>query len=552
MARTTMRVEANADQYAQGQRPHSSPAAVRALEEVVGLPIATSSLVAAVATVAAFATRLPFRSRHLFTWDAAQFALALDDFDIARHQPHPPGYVLFVVAGWALRTLVQDANLAFILWNIVLTAASGLVVFALAHLIATDNRSSRAWGSLLLFLSSPLVWFYGLVAEIYISEMFAVLLVAFTALRTLQGAPHMGPALAIALALGGFLKPSAVVFMLPLVGLALALGPVRKKWRWALLCLASSVLWLPPLLWIQGPSQYFAELWRTFQAAGEVTSPLVTGEWRTLVVNARDTAYAVALGVGPLPLVMLPIALRRGALSLPQSSRYVVLLCLGPYLLVLLFVHMAKLGYALPIVPLASVIVGAMLTRRFGRNPALALVLTASVGNAAFFVFAEPVPPEAIGYGLTFDAKTWRQRALAQANLLLSATAPALREADDRMARVVGSVRRTCGGSPVVITEDPVANWRKLQYELPEARVVRLPDRESPFMIAQRRGFVNHTQQTLQLREECATFWVLPSVSTASQLAEQGAIQSVTEGLFVTRGERHLLLADRYSLSIAP
>jgi hypothetical protein len=38
--------------------------------------------------------RLPFISNALVNWDAVQFALATRSFDIARHQPHPPGYIL--------------------------------------------------------------------------------------------------------------------------------------------------------------------------------------------------------------------------------------------------------------------------------------------------------------------------------------------------------------------------------------------------------------------------------------------------------------------------
>ena len=36
-------------------------------------------------------SRWPYRARMLYNWDAVQFALALREFDIAKHQPHPPG-----------------------------------------------------------------------------------------------------------------------------------------------------------------------------------------------------------------------------------------------------------------------------------------------------------------------------------------------------------------------------------------------------------------------------------------------------------------------------
>ena len=40
------------------------------------------------------------RSPALDEWDSVQFALGVGDFNLWRHQPHPPGYPLYVAAGW--------------------------------------------------------------------------------------------------------------------------------------------------------------------------------------------------------------------------------------------------------------------------------------------------------------------------------------------------------------------------------------------------------------------------------------------------------------------
>src|SRR5439155_8397165 len=44
-------------------------------------------------------SRLPYRARMLYNWDAVQFALALREYDVVKHQPHPPGYILYVGLG---------------------------------------------------------------------------------------------------------------------------------------------------------------------------------------------------------------------------------------------------------------------------------------------------------------------------------------------------------------------------------------------------------------------------------------------------------------------
>ena len=43
----------------------------------------------------------------LYNWDAVQFALALREYATVEHQPHPPGYILYVaLAGWSTAGLV--------------------------------------------------------------------------------------------------------------------------------------------------------------------------------------------------------------------------------------------------------------------------------------------------------------------------------------------------------------------------------------------------------------------------------------------------------------
>jgi hypothetical protein len=58
------------------------------------------------------ATRWPYRLRLLPTWDAVQFALALERYDVVRHQPHPPGYILYVALARLVGRMVGDPTIA--------------------------------------------------------------------------------------------------------------------------------------------------------------------------------------------------------------------------------------------------------------------------------------------------------------------------------------------------------------------------------------------------------------------------------------------------------
>src|SRR4051794_6266013 len=82
--------------------------------------------------LATLATRLPFMTRTLYAFDSANYALAVRDFyNVAFHQPHPPGYPLYVLFARALNVLVDDANRALvlegILWSAVAVACTTLL-----------------------------------------------------------------------------------------------------------------------------------------------------------------------------------------------------------------------------------------------------------------------------------------------------------------------------------------------------------------------------------------------------------------------------------------
>src|SRR5205823_8719221 len=79
--------------------------------------------------LAAVVTRLPFMTQTLYGFDSANYALAVRDFyNVAFHQPHPPGYPLYVFLARAIDMVVQDANLSLILegiaWSAIATAAT--------------------------------------------------------------------------------------------------------------------------------------------------------------------------------------------------------------------------------------------------------------------------------------------------------------------------------------------------------------------------------------------------------------------------------------------
>src|ERR1051326_413086 len=87
-----------------------------------------------VLVVATVVTRLPFMTQTLYAFDSANYALAVRDFyNVAFHQPHPPGYPLYVLFAKVIDLAVHDANRSLVLEGIAWSAVGVACTIALGR-----------------------------------------------------------------------------------------------------------------------------------------------------------------------------------------------------------------------------------------------------------------------------------------------------------------------------------------------------------------------------------------------------------------------------------
>ena len=134
--------------------------------------------------LAVIATRLPFVSRYLFNIDSVQFALATGKFDIALHQPHPPGYFLYVMMGRFVLMFTKDENTAFVTISIVFSALTVIGIYYLAKELF-DKESAVAAAA--IAITSPIFWLHGEIALSYVPEAFMSVFFAYICLRISKG-----------------------------------------------------------------------------------------------------------------------------------------------------------------------------------------------------------------------------------------------------------------------------------------------------------------------------------------------------------------------------
>jgi Protein O-mannosyl-transferase TMEM260-like len=453
-----------------------------ALDAVVSVALALVTL----------ASRWPYRARMLYNWDAVQFALALREFDIAKHQPHPPGYVLYVGLGRLVNATVGDPTQAYVTLAMVFSAATTFTVYWLAR--ALYDRVTAAAAAALLAVS-PLFWFYGSVGLTYAGEAFGASLMALLAYRTLAGSVTHLYVGALCLGLAGGLRQSVLVLLFPLWAACAVVG-IRARAR---LVAAGAILvgavlaWFLPLVWLSGGWRAYLRASTELYSTAMLPTSLLSGDLETTFRQARYVLESVLVGLGPLVIALaaLPFYARRRGWA---AREWFLLTWMAPPMAFYTLVHFGQAGYVLTFLPaLVILLSGAVVelvtagSERL-RRPQWRWALTlAALGpllliNTSFFVSARPLPREFDHR--SGDAWIWRARDEAH-DWILSRTAAALREHEAVLRTYVETIRAVYDGEDTALLTE-LGNprsypWlRHAMFYLPEYPIYQLYLRAAP------------------------------------------------------------------------
>jgi len=397
-------------------------------------------------------SRIPFRSQILYHWDSVNFAYAMREFDVAKEQPHPPGYIAYVWLCRLLDLFFHDPQTTMVWISVV---ASALAVVALFYLGRSMFNRRVGLMAALFLATSPLFWFYGEIALPHTFDTLLVIVSVWWLYETVTGdLRYLYPAVAILAAAGG-VRQQTIVFLAPLLLFALA----RVGWGrflvagalGAIICLA----WFVPLVTLNGGfSNYMrvmGEFTRLFQST---TSVFMGGGWWGVERNLRKLAMYAAYGwsVSLLPaLVYTAYRLWRREWPRRWGRLIFLLLWMAPTLVFYAVIHMGQQGLVFVFLP-ALLLISAAGVERLLLARSRWLVATAAllmVANVALFCLAPEYP---LGPGSL--------RLLTRATLLNSD-----HYYQDRFAVIEESF---VPESTAILA----ANWHHVEYYLPEYTVL--------------------------------------------------------------------------------
>jgi len=310
----------------------------------------TLLLASAVAT-----TRFAFRSRDLYDLDSVNFALAMKRFDPRVHQPHPPGYFLYILMGRFIDFMVHDANLALVLLSI--AASTGMVIMIYRMAWGWFGPGTARFAGI-LFLFSPLGWFHGTVALTYSLEAFFSALLGDLCWRIECGKTAFIAPASLILGISAGVRPSSLLLLGPLFLFSLRKATASQKVLGGVVLVLTLATWFLPMIWASdGLGAYFGalvSLWQLVPARDTVfnSSPA------TSIARACTIVFIYFLCFGLASVVPLA-ALRRTTLVDPKKKIFTIV-WISPALCFFTFVYLrfVNSGYLLLLLAPACIWLG--------------------------------------------------------------------------------------------------------------------------------------------------------------------------------------------------
>jgi dolichyl-phosphate-mannose-protein mannosyltransferase len=340
-------------------------------------------------------SRLPFQSHVLYHWDSVNFAFAIREFNIAKEQPQPPGYIVYVWLCRLVNAVTGDAQITMVSISLV---ASALAVAALFYLGRSmfDRRTGVV--AALCLATSPLFWFYGEIALPHTLDTLLVIVSAWWLYETMRGDyRYLYPAIVV-LAVAGGVRQQTLVFLAPVTLFALRRVGWRRFILAGLLGAVVSLASFVPLVVLSGGLANYLSVVGAFSERFQKTTSIVEGSgwWglrRNLIKLGLYTAYAWSIAVIPGVLYAL-LRLRQRRPPQRWERLTFVFLWIAPALVFYTFIHMGQQGLVFVFLPALLLISAAGLTRLFSArlSQLMAATTALAMANAAIFLILPEYP----------------------------------------------------------------------------------------------------------------------------------------------------------------
>jgi hypothetical protein len=311
-------------------------------------------------------TRLPFMAKTFFEFDSIDFAVATFRFSLEQVTPHMPGYIGHILLGRLFTLFTGDINQAFVWLSTTLSILSVILMWRAGAQLRGERVGLVA---AVLWLFTPLFWFYGEVATAYIHEALFASLILYLALKLLREPRHpwLLTALALALSISGSMRQNSILFFLPVIAYVAwkTMQPWKNILQAAIAFIIMTGAWVMILLSESGGLNTYL-FYASKETIFKSQSMLFGNSFSVHAAVAAKMLFYLLAAVWPILMVAVAYCFsRRRKLAeikdgvVPGGFIVLALTAIPPFLFYLL-VYFMKAGYLLNVVP-SIVLLGAVL-----------------------------------------------------------------------------------------------------------------------------------------------------------------------------------------------
>jgi 4-amino-4-deoxy-L-arabinose transferase-like glycosyltransferase len=189
--------------------------------------------------------------------DSIHFALGLEDFNVTKYQPHPPGFPVYMSIGIAVNSFLQNGLLSLTLMSALFGAGSFLVFYTIVREMFDMNVAIL---SSVIMAVTPLFWLNSIKAMSDIMGLFFILISMLFIYKHIKHSysPHLYIGAVLAGISIGVRMHSGLILIPILVYAMIKRNDMKTCLKTVFIFIMALLVWLIPLLIVTGAPEYIS------------------------------------------------------------------------------------------------------------------------------------------------------------------------------------------------------------------------------------------------------------------------------------------------------